>query len=351
MLTRRSKFLVLGLLFLTAAIGWGTSAWGAVKAKASPPANEPYRLLCEAYLDGKWDELEKNLGKDPPGLTSYQRIELAAIRRAVAEGRPDWWQTCKANFGGTFNPVVWGKKLDVTFAPGSGQSVQMSWTNNRISLTVSWPTGDMDNPDEAEHGFSKGDLTDLSVWGTLGTALSWEGVTPQALANLDAKEKLGLMRYQDFRSDVTGLYYATPKARRWGEFLYLMGWKDMYAKMPTINARKANGAMFLVEVLTDASKYPSLPPPKEIPAEKTEEKLAEYYRDWIEAHGWTVAEDIALRKAIAKFALANESDLVRSQQVVMLPNKLRISLDPEEDDKKLRPMRDAWLKAHLKVKP
>ena len=159
------------------------------------------------------------------------------------------------------------------------------------------------------------------------------------------------MRYQDFRSDVTGLYYATPKARRWGEYLYLLGWKDMYAKMPTINARKANGAMFLVEVLTDASKYPSLSPPKEIPAEKTEEKLAEYYRDWIETHGWTVAEDIALRKAIAKFALANESDLVRSQQMVMLPNKLRISLDPEEDDKKLRPMRDAWLKAHLKVKP
>ena len=110
MLTRRSKFRVLGLLFLAGAIGLCTSAWGAVKAgKANPPANEPYRLLCEAYLDGKWDELEKTLGKDPPGLTSYQRIELAAIRKAVAEGRPDWWQTCKANFGGKFSPVVWGK--------------------------------------------------------------------------------------------------------------------------------------------------------------------------------------------------------------------------------------------------
>ena len=180
----------------------------------------------------------------------------------------------------------------------------------------------------------------------MGTALSWTQVSPQALGNLSAKEKLATAPLPGLSQRSDGLYYATPKARRWGEFLYLLAWKEMYAKMPIVNARKANGAMFLVEVLTDPSKYPSLSVPKDVPAEKTEEKLAEHYRDWIEKHGWTVAEDMALRKAIREFAAANESALFRTQQVVTLPNKLKIWLDPEGDES-LRPRRDAWLTAQV----
>lgn len=115
----------------------------------------------------------------------------------------------------------------------------------------------------------------------------------------------------------------------------------MRKRTPT---RKANGAMFLAEVLTDPAKYPSLPMPKNIPADGAEEKLADLYCDWVQKHGWTVAEDIALRKAIHKFAETNtDTRSLPKLQLVTLPNDLKISLDPAGDEK-LRPLRDAWLK-------
>ena len=154
-----------------------------------------------------------------------------------------------------------------------------------------------------------------------------------------------MLRYQDFRGNVTALYYGTPKSRRWGEFLYLLAWNKKYAQMQNVNARKAAGAMFLAEVLSEPSKYPSLPLPKSAPAENTEEKLAEHYRNWIEKHSWTVAEDLAMRKAIHAFALANDEGVLRSQQVA-LPNRLKVSLDPAADAA-FRADRDSWLKARV----
>ena len=81
------------------------------------------------------------------------------------------------------------------------------------------------------------------------------------------------------------------------------------------------------------------------PTENIEEKLAEHYRNWIEKHSWTVAEDIAMRKAIQSFALANDEGVLRSQQVA-LPNRLKVSLDPEADAA-FRADRDTWLKARV----
>lgn len=354
MWTRRSAAIFVGSLALVCTTAWAAKpANTKANTKATPKADaavssDPYQRLCDAYLNGKWEDLEKGLrgGKDPAGLSADQRTELAAIRRAVTEGRPAWWQSCKAGNKGAIHPMVWGRTLDLTFDPAGKGGMQMNFSGNRMLLTVSWPVAEMDNPQHAEHGFSKGDLNHLSVWATLGMALCWSQVTPQALANLTEQDKVRLIRYQDFRGNVTGLYYGTPKARRWGEFLYLLAWKEKYAKMPNVNSRKAAGAMFLAEVLDDPSKYPSLPLPKTVPADAAEEKLAEHYRNWIEKHGWTVAEDLALRKAIQAFAAANESGIYRTQQVT-LPNKLKVSLDPEADAP-LRAKRDSWLKSQVK---
>ena len=105
--------------------------------------------------------------------------------------------------------------------------------------------------------------------------------------------------------------------------------------------------MFLAEVLTDPAKYPSLPVPKDIAAENAEEKLEDLYYDWVQKHAWTVPEDIALRKAIQKFAEANnDTRSLPKLQIVTLPNNLKISLDPAGDEK-FRPLRDAWLKKQL----
>ena len=134
-----------------------------------------------------------------------------------------------------------------------------------IAIFVSWPAADMDNPAHAEHGFSKGDLNSLSVWATLGMAQVWSQMTPQALAALTERDKLRLIRYQDFRGNLAGLYYGTPRARRWGEFLYMLMWLDKYKDMPNRNSRKACAAMFLAEFLANPAKYPSLTLPDALP--------------------------------------------------------------------------------------
>ena len=310
-----SKFAVV-LLALVAA-----NAWAAVGEKPKTrdaemaASSDQYQRICDDYLSGNWQDLEPALrnGKALAGLSAEQRAELAAIRKAVGEGRPPWWQMCKAGRRGPLRPVVWGRALDLRFDPGGKSGVRMNSTGNRVTLTVSWAAADMDNPQHAEHGFSKGDLADLGLWSTLGMARCWSELAPQALAGLSEEGKARLFRYLDFRGNVTALYYGTPKSRRWGEFLYLLAWNKKYAQMPNVNARKAAGAMFLAEVLSEPSKYPSLPLPKSPAAENTEERLAEHYRNWIEKHGWTVAEDLAMRKAIQSFALANDEGVLRTQ--------------------------------------
>jgi hypothetical protein len=318
-------------------------------AKATAAGQALYQQISAAYLDGRWDELPKLLKGSPremAALEAGQRADVTALRRVLAECRPEWWEMTKRGGKVSIRTALLGRPLETVFDP-AGKGVNMSVANNRITTSVSWAVADMDNPQHAEHGFSKGELCNLGVWATLGMAGTWTQIPPQALVNLSEADKTRLFRYQDFRGNVTGLYYAMPRARRWGAFLYMLMWKDKYAQMSTRNSRKAVAALLLAEILAAPASYPSLPLPKSVPAENCEEKLSEHYRDWIEQHGWTLAEDLALRRAIQAFAAANELMVMRAQRVT-LPNKLSVALDPEADAA-LRPKRDAWLKAHLEA--
>ena len=172
-----------------------TTAWAAgrpAKSKGkddAQTAGDPFQRICKAYLDGTWDDLEKDLqpGKEPPGLTTEQREQLAAIRKAVAECRPAaWWQSCKANAKVPIHPVVWGHKLDLTYDPGE-VGMKMSYSADHISITVSWPAAQMDNHENWEHGFSKGDPADFLAWHTLGAAATLTQISPQSLMNLGAR--------------------------------------------------------------------------------------------------------------------------------------------------------------------
>jgi hypothetical protein len=203
----------------------------------------------------------------------------------------------------------------------------------------------MDDPAQAEHGFSKGDLNGMEVWSLLGMARVWLQTPGRTVAGLNEKEQLRMQRRLDFRGNVTALYYGAPKSRRWVLFLSLLTWLDKYADLPTVNSRKAGGSMFLAEVLGNPARYPSLPLPKTLDADGAEQKLAEHYRNLIEHQGWTIAEDKALREAIKKFAAVNDASVFQTEKVT-LPNKLVISMDPTTDAP-LRAKRDTWLKARF----
>ncbi len=326
-----------------------TTAFGGDLAKSEgAKSNDLYAQISQAYLDGNWDELEKVLGdssKEIEALSSAQQADVAYVRGVLAQCQTAWWNQCKKGKKVEIRPVVWGHTLKLWFDPAGKDAVEMKSVGAVKVLSVTWPVADMDNPEHAEHGYSKGDLCNLGAWNTIGIAMVWSQISAQALANRSGDDKLRLDRYQEFRGHLAGLYYGTPKARRWGFFLYLLSWMDKYSQMPTVGSRKAAGAMFLAEIMANPTKYPSIPLPGALPADGAEEKLAQHVRSKIEKHGWTIAEDKALREAIKSFAAANEAGVLQTQKAT-LPNKLTVSLDLEAD-KPLRLKRDAWLKSQF----
>jgi len=331
---------VAGLLFLLLAFA------NAVHAQAPPV--DPYPQLTDAYLEGKWDDLETMFATPTPELQAVpatKQPELIYIRHTLSECRPPWWKRCKAGEKFAFTQDVLGHSVRATFDPNGKSAFQFSSSNNAGSVALTWPAADMDNPAPAEHGYSKGDLTDLSIWSTLGMADAWSGVSVQTQASLKEDGKLLFQQYLDFRGDVTGVYYGTPRARRWGLWLYLAMYMDKYAKMPIRSSREAVAVMFMSEVVANPARYPSIKLPATLPPEAAEEKLAGDLRGWIEKHGWTVAEDKSLRDAIALFATTNTRQFNQSGKVTFA-NGLVFAFDPEKD-KAFRPKRDVWFKSKL----
>jgi hypothetical protein len=314
----------------------------------APASGEPYHRLLDAYMGGKWDEVERMFsgsGRELQAIPVSERPKVNYMRESLAEGRPPWWRRSKAGEKFEFAPNVWGRVVNFTFDPGAKFPVQSSLVRGQLALTVSWPTSDMDNPAAAERGFSKGDAASFGVWSALGMAEAWSGIPVEAQSNLKEDARVLMQQYLEFRSNLTEVYYASPSARRLGLWLCLVMYVGENAGNPVRTAREAVAAMFMSEVAAHPMRYPSIQLPRALPAEGIEEKLAGALRLWIEKHGWTLAEDKFLRDSIADFAKVNGRQAHLKGQVA-LANGLLIALDPEKD-KLLRPKRELWFKSKL----
>ncbi|HEV3418424.1 MAG TPA: hypothetical protein VG056_16485 [Pirellulales bacterium] len=314
-----------------------------------PQATGLYHQIVTAYLNGKWDEVDRGLLAPPEQLASLNARELediAYIRAALAECHPPWWNLCKKGQKVLFRPVVWSKTLSVTYVPDGQRGVQVQYHNADVTFTATWPAAEMDSPARFEHGFTKGEINAVEVWAMLGTARVWSQTSGRMLAGLGEKEKLRMMRREDFRSNLTALYYGSPKSRRWSMLVDLLTWTDKeYADTPVAGSRKAVGAMFLAELLANTANYLSLPLPNRLESDEAEKILAAHYRKRIERQGWTLAEDRSLREAIKRFAAVNDANVYQTEKAT-LANKLTVSVDSAADTP-LRAKRDAWLKARF----
>jgi hypothetical protein len=310
-----------------------------------------YARVVDEYMQGKWDDLQKDLSPRNPDLgtlTAGQKADVQYLRTTLSECRPPWWQQAKSGQEFNFEPAVWGRSLRASFDPGQTSSVSLSYNNGQASLTLKWDVTDMDSPAKAEHGFSKGELNDLSVWSSIGMGEAWTRVPVQSMVNMSDATKTQLQRYLDFNADVVGVYYATPRARRWGLWLFCAAYLNKYAAMVTVNSRKAVGSMFLGEVVAHRAKYPSIRLP-DLPSEKIEENLCIQLKNNIEKHPWTLAEDRSLREALKSFAAFNQRSLLQTG-VVRLPSGLPLALDPSADQAD-QVARDEWLKRALDRPP
>jgi hypothetical protein len=331
------------------AAGWLCVSAASLAPAANPPASQPaledYDQIVQDYLSGNWENIVPSLAVSNrliAHLPPAQALDIKYLRDAVSECRPAWWKSCKAKQEFNFRPSIWGRTLVASFDPISKQNFSINYTNGLASMTLMWPADDMDNPAEAEHGFSKGDLCDLNVWVVIGSAGALAAVPVEQQVNLQDAQKLKLQRYMDFNANLTGTYYSTPKARRWSLWLCSAAYLNKYASSPTVNSRKAVGSMFLAEVVANRAKYPSITLPAALPDEKIEENLCIALKNWIEKHPWTLAEDRRIRDQIKAFAVLNQKN-VQQTNLVKLPDGLVMSLDPAVDASN-QIARDTWLK-------
>ena len=342
------KSLCLSVLFVTAGVvATSAGARRPTGAETAPP-DGLYDRIVWAYMDGQWEELASALAaanKSAAPLTPPQRADVAYVRQALAECRPAWWLSCKSDRKTPIRHTLWGKTFLATFDPLAKDGLNIRFEPSPRVLTLKWNGTKMDSRDKGEYGFLRGDMVNMSIWGTLGTAQVYALVPMDTLRSTDERSKLRLQRFLRFRSNVTALYHSGPPARRYALHIYLAAFLDQWGKGPLAGCRRAVGAMFLCELLSEPSKYPSLALPKSLPAEEAEKQLGRHYKFRIRRKShWTIAEDRSYREALKPFVGANGN--VLKTESVMLPNGLTLSLD-DEKEAALRPKRDAWVKARF----
>lgn len=298
------------------------------------------------FLHGDWDDLAaalKSHTRELAALPATQKSDIDYIRRTIFECRPAWWDECKAGKLDRFRPIVWGRSIAATFDPSAQSNLSITYANGSPQITIKWNAAAMDSPIiKGELQFTEGEHTDLDIWRNLGSAESWAQIPPRAQLNLSEAEHKELSRYLSFRGNLAGVYYATPRARRLALWEGISGWSHEYDKAGMYMPMRAIGILFAAEVLGHPKTYPSVPWPQEPPADGAESKMIWELQEWIRYHELPLNEDRALREAFKAFALANESH-TRQTGLAVLPNKLTLSLDPDQD-KPLSVLRDKWIK-------
>jgi hypothetical protein len=318
---------------------------GRVVAADPSPAKEAYDKLVSQYMAGQWDDLETSIKANPHlyvKLTTPQKADWDYINQTLTECHPAWWNQAKSGKLTQIKMSVFGTSLTALYDPTQKQSMNASFNGDVKTFKLGWVAAEMDNPDQAEHGFTKGELAGDGVWSTLGEAAAYSQLSQQALMSVSSEDdKTKLFRVLDFRGAVTAAYYGTPRMRQWWYFLALHYYRPEYEKQPNVMSRKALGAMFVAELAAHPRLYPSIKLPVVPYDEGAEEQMVTSVHDRIEKHGWTLAEDKLIRDATKAFALAN-SAVIRTGGPVQLANGLQVSLDPAADAA-LRVKRDQWL--------
>jgi len=335
---------------LLALAGAAPAAQSEKPAATEGKADDLYARVASAYMDGRWEDLAKALAEaaKPAGakaLGKEQRADVDYVRQAMAECRPAWWNALTAGKKAAFTANVWGRAADVTYDPDVKKSTfQIGGAGEKPRLTFGSDLADVDNPNHAEHSYTKGDLAGVGLWHVFGDTVSRAALPTRTLQGLiTEKDRLRVALYCDFRGNLAVLYYGTPTIRQWGLWLYLAAYMEKYAKMDVVNSRKAAAAMLVAEVLKSPETYPFFALPDTLPEEGAEGKLALHFLSKLNRkRPWTIAEDRAFRAAVRNFALANEQKTCDTGKVV-LPGNLSVAL-MAADDAALQAQRDKFTK-------
>jgi hypothetical protein len=315
-----------------------------------PPSSELFSQIIEKYMAGDWDALESDLAQhagEIAKLSKQEQADIAYIRQALAECHPSWWKQIKTGQRVPIRATVWQHPVSMTYENGPAFNIKLTSVGSQISMTAIWPAADVDSGASAEHGFTKGDLTNGGIWALIEQGEIWMAMTPEKVARMNAGEKTQFNHFSAFRGNLAAAYYGTPRARQWIAFLSLDAYAGSHTREESFIVRKPLGAMLVAEVASHRERYPNLNAAPGAGGGNREggggleQRLANVLMGQFERRKLTFTEDRALRDAIKAFALANGTPVYSSGKITF-SNKLQMALDPAGDTE-LSNLRDAWL--------
>jgi len=318
-------------------------------AEPSADAGELYSKITDAYMTGKFTQLNAHLAQATRRMREFtpeQKADILYVRKAIAECRPKWWFACMAGRKTLIRQTIFGKPVRTIYDPAGKDGMQMKTDpgGKITSMSVSWDPRSMESTEPGKYGFPKGDLTCGGIWSNLAMARLWSSLPRKTISKMSDRDKLRLNRYMSFRANLAALYYTTPSSRRYFLHIFFAAfYYDNWGKSETSGARRAACAMVMCEILKDPKRYPSIKLPKQLNAEKAEEKLGQHFKMAFNRNTpWTIAEDRTMREAIRSFARVADKTVFKTERVI-LPNKLVFAIDAKLDET-IRPKRDAWIK-------
>jgi hypothetical protein len=338
--------------------GWGAGTTGGRAATASrptPPASTAatalYNQIVNKYTASQWDTIGTDLAKtkDIAAMSKEQQVDIAYIKQALTDGRPPWWDQVKQGRKIQFPARLWLRTVPVTWDPALDPGlVNMQNSGGQLTFSMAWIASDMDSTKADEHGFTKGDTVCATLWSALEMTEIYSSLSLQRLGSIDQPQKIKLNRFMAFRGTLTAAYFGTPRARRWMGFLSTDAYVSSHLTNDGFIPRRPFGAMLVAEIVSNPSKYPSLRlQARNVNADNAEGTLATNLMGQFERTTLTFAEDRALREAVKTFALANDTRIFESGNIV-LPSKLTIPLNPDDDKEgKDAAKRNKWLMEEL----
>ena len=194
-------------------------------AAAARQAQEYYRNVERAYMEGRWKELSAALrvsGRYNARLTRQQRANLAYIRRTAAEFRPPWWQATKSTSNRSFRAQIWKRWFVANYVPSElmGLQAPVGARHGKLVVIVSWRPSLVDNPRPLggvlakRLGLRKGDLGEVVVWHELGHNYVNSFLPIRHVMALYRHHSLLYRTLQEFYADLTAVYHSSPHARR-----------------------------------------------------------------------------------------------------------------------------------------
>ena len=167
-----------------------------VAALAAPSTqSNTYTKLVSDYMSGKWDDVQTNL---KASSTQPSTFDARRRRMSITSGRR--WPNAGPGGGDArrqatkVKATIFNIPITAMYDPQQKLGTNVHFTEDSTDVTVGWTFGDMDSDQPAEHGFSKGDLSNSGIWCTLGETAGYLQVPFQSLINLSDADKVKLTR-------------------------------------------------------------------------------------------------------------------------------------------------------------